>query len=146
MPRVDVSIDIHAPADEVWRRVADVVSYPNFMPSVNRVEEISRDADGSTVTEWSVSLKGSDLEWTERDVADDATRRLTFVQVDGDLDQFEGVWSVTEGEPGVVTIRLVCDFDIGIPLLADMLNPVAARALAENCETMLRQIELQVAA
>jgi ribosome-associated toxin RatA of RatAB toxin-antitoxin module len=146
MPRVDVSIDICAPVDDVWNAVADVLSYPKFMPSVNRVEHLGHDSDGSMLTSWSVSLKGSNLEWTERDIADHSSRRLSFVQLDGDLDQFEGVWSVTEGEAGYVTIRLVCDFDIGIPLLAEMLNPVAARALSENCETMLRQIELQMAA
>ena len=146
MPRVDVSVAMHASAQEVWSAVADVLSYPAFMANVNSVTLVEELPDGSTLTSWSVLLKGSNLEWTERDVADHDLRRLTFAQTDGDLELFEGVWSVTEGDDGKVVVRLQCDFDIGIPLLADMLNPVAARALTENSEAMLRQIEAQVAA
>ena len=40
-------------------------------------------------------------------------------------------------------VRLTVMFEIGIPLLADMLNPVAQRALRENCTDMLRGIERQ---
>lgn len=146
MPRVDVSVAMLAPAHEVWIAVSDVLSYPRFMDNVNHVNLVEELPDGSTLTSWSVVLKGSNLEWTERDVADHQNRRLEFAQTDGDLEQFEGVWSVTEPGDGTVVVRLECDFDIGIPLLADMLNPVAARALTENSEAMLRQIEAEVAA
>ncbi len=74
-----------------------------------------------------MSLKGSTLEWTERDIPDHARRRLDFAQLDGDLEQFEGAWTVTENADGGVTVRLECDFDIGIPLLSDMLNPLPRR-------------------
>jgi ribosome-associated toxin RatA of RatAB toxin-antitoxin module len=137
---------MHAPAHEVWNAVSDVLSYPKFMANVNSVDLVEELPDGSTLTSWSVLLKGSNLEWTERDVADHQLRRLEFAQTDGDLEQFEGVWSVTDADDGQVIVRLECEFDIGIPLLADMLNPVAARALTENSEAMLRQIEAQVAA
>ncbi|MGS0684577.1 type II toxin-antitoxin system RatA family toxin [Nakamurella sp. GG22] len=146
MPRVDVSVVMNAPAHEVWSAVADVLSYPQFMQNVHEVTLLEELADGSTVTSWSVSLKGSRLEWTERDIPDHARRRLDFAQLDGDLEQFEGAWTVTENADGGVTVRLECDFDIGIPLLSDMLNPVAAKALTENSEAMLRQIEAKVAA
>jgi hypothetical protein len=38
-------------------------------------------------------------------------------------------------------VTLNVDFDIGIPLLADMLNPVASAALRENSQQMLAALE-----
>lgn len=43
--------------------------------------------------------------------------------------------------PGGSTVSLHVDFDIGIPLLAQMLNPVAADALRENAAQMLAALE-----
>ncbi len=37
MPRVDVSVVMNAPAQEVWSAVADVLSYPQFMQNVHEV-------------------------------------------------------------------------------------------------------------
>ena len=38
-------------------------------------------------------------------------------------------------------VTLTIDFEIGIPLLAQMLNPVAQRSLRANCTEMLEGIE-----
>ena len=38
-------------------------------------------------------------------------------------------------------VTLHVDFDIGIPLLADMLNPIARTALEDNAVLMLRALE-----
>lgn len=42
---------------------------------------------------------------------------------------------------GGSTVSLHVDFDIGIPLLAEMLNPVAADALRESAAQMLAALE-----
>jgi ribosome-associated toxin RatA of RatAB toxin-antitoxin module len=144
MPEVEVNVAMSATVDRVWSAVTEVEDYPRFMESVRRVSVIENLSDGSRLTAWSVTLKGSTLEWTEREVMHHGERRLEFEQVEGDLDRFRGAWSVTAAPGGGVNVRLEVDFDIGIPLLADMLNPVAARALQENSEQMLRGIERQV--
>ena len=144
MPKVEVDITISAPAEEVWRAVTAVEDYPRFMESVREVAILEDPPDGGRLTSWSVDLKGSLLEWTEREQVRHDVRRLEFDQVDGDLDRFVGAWSVTDAGDGRAAVSLEVDFDIGIPLLADMLNPVAARALQENSERMVREIERRV--
>jgi ribosome-associated toxin RatA of RatAB toxin-antitoxin module len=129
---------------ETWSAVKDIEAYPRFMENVRSVEVVS-DSDGTRVSKWSTLLKGSILEWTEAETMDDAAGRIEFHQLDGDLDVFAGYWQVTP-DPGGVLVELSVDFEIGIPLLADMLNPVAARALKQNSESMLREIELILAA
>ena len=146
MPIVKVDAAIEAAAERVWDAVKAVEDYPAFMESVRDVRIEDDLGGGSRLTRWSVLLKGSVLEWTERETIREDVRRLEFEQVDGDLDRFAGAWSVHDHGDGGCTVRLDVDFDIGIPLLAEMLNPVAARALRDNSQQMLREIERQVAA
>lgn len=61
---------------------------------------------------------------------------MHFTQVEGDLASFEGEWAVEETDDGVV-IRFQADFDLGIPSLATMLNPVAERALRSNISELI---------
>lgn len=144
MPNVEVSWNINAPLDEVWRAVNDIEAYPDFMDNVRRVEILSSTPE-ERMSSWSVLLKGSVLEWTERETVDASRRRIAFRQVDGDLDLFAGAWQLTGGDDGRVVVSLDVEFEIGIPLLADMLNPVAARALRDNSTQMLSEIERRVA-
>ena len=142
MPRVHVDLTIDAPIEEVWALVVDVESYPTYMENVESVVRSADDTDGRRHTTWSVLLKGSVLEWTEAETVIASAHRMEFSQVDGDLDQFDGFWQLREVEGGTHA-ELVVEFEIGIPLLATMLNPVAARALEDNSKAMLLALESQ---
>lgn len=146
MPKVDVQSQIRVPAERVWAAILDVESFPDYMPNVLRAEVVSLSDDGcERVSSWSARLKGSVLEWVENERIDHGRRLIEFTQVDGDLDVFRGTWQVTPGDDDTVTtVRLQAEFEIGIPLLADMLDPVAARALRDNQEQMLRSLEARV--
>lgn len=146
MPHVTVSLEIHAPLPETWAAVKDIEAYPRFMENVRSVEILSTDED-ERVSKWSTLLKGSVLEWTETEAIDEERKRIEFHQLDGDLDLFTGHWQVAPTRDGTgVLVELSVEFEIGIPLLADMLNPVAARALEQNSKSMLREIESILAA
>lgn len=143
MPRVELALQIEADAGRAWAAVIDIERYPSVMDSVRSVALLPDAATppGARRSAWSIVLKGSILEWQEDEWVDDDTRTLSFVQHSGDMDQFEGAWQVTELEDGRSDVRLTIDFEIGIPLLADMLNPVAERSLRDNCTDMLRGVE-----
>lgn len=144
MPHVEVHLPISAPAAVAWEAVSRLEDYATYMRNVESVAVLGETEDGTRTSAWSVLLKGSVLELVEEDELDHERRVMTFTQVSGDLDEFTGYWRVdAEGDRASVVVMSV-DFEIGIPLLADMLNPVAARALQENCEHMLRAIEQRV--
>ncbi|MCF3141670.1 type II toxin-antitoxin system RatA family toxin [Streptomyces platensis] len=140
MPHVEVNLRIQAPAEETWRAVTRLEDYAAYMENVESVT-VRGASHGKRVSEWSVLLKGSVLEWVEEDQLDEATRTMTFDQVSGDLDRFTGYWRVDPQDADASLVTFSVDFEIGIPLLADMLNPVATKALRENSEQMLRAIE-----
>ena len=66
---------------------------------------------------------------------------MSFEQVTGDLERFDGAWVLEELDGDLTGVRLDVSFEIGIPLLAANLNPVAQRALRENCSEMLLGVE-----
>lgn len=143
MPRVELTLEIGAGADRVWEAVVDIERYPETMDSVRWVKLLPHPDPDPAVrrSAWSIVLKGSILEWEEDELLDHDARTLTFTQRSGDMDIFEGGWQVTELAPARSQVRLTIDFEIGIPLLADMLNPVAERSLRDNCREMLLGVE-----
>ena len=157
MPTVEVQLRISAAPESTWKIVSDIDSYPQYMSDVRsdidsypqymsdvRSVTTETDAAGSVRrSNWSVSLRGSILEWTERDHFDDETMRIEFEQVDGDLDRFAGYWQIVPvaDQPDASDVRFFVDFDIGIPLLADMLNPVAETSLRNNALRMLAAVQ-----
>ena len=144
MPHVDVHLPIAAPADEAWRAVTRLEDYAGYMENVESVTVLGETADGTRTSAWSVLLKGSVLEWVEEDELDEATRTMSFTQTSGDLDEFRGYWRVEDQGDGTSVVTFSVTFEIGIPLLADMLNPVASKALRENSEHMLQAIERRI--
>jgi coenzyme Q-binding protein COQ10 len=136
MPTLEVSERVRAPIDKVWATVCAVEAYPQLMKPVRDVR-VLEDGDNWAITAWEVELKGSILKWTEREERDPKTYRVAYHQVDGDLELFRGGWALTRISDDVTEAKLVVEFEIGIPMLRDMLNPVATRALTDNARIML---------
>ena len=140
MPRVRVNLTIDAPIDDVWRLVRDVEAYPEYMENVETVAVTADDGAGHREVAWSVLLKGSVLEWQQSETVFAEQFRIEFQQLDGDLDRFDGYWQLDDVD-GATEAELLVDFEIGVPLLAAMLNPVAERALEDNSKAMLLALE-----
>ena len=141
MPSVALELEIRAPADRVWSAVIDIERYPDTMENVRWVKVHSRDGETRRRSEWSIVLKGSILEWKEDETIDHERRVMSFEQVSGDLETFDGQWVLEELGPELTRVSFEVSFEIGIPLLAEMLNPVAQRALRDNCTEMLLGVE-----
>lgn len=141
MPDIDLQMEIKAPAACVWQAVVDIEGYPEAMENVRRVEIIEEHGPAMRKSAWSVTLKGSILEWEEIERIDRQRMRMTFNQLSGDMEMLDGEWRVESRGDHDTHVRLGMSFEIGIPLLADMLNPVAERSLHDNCLEMLLGVE-----
>lgn len=144
MPVVRVTERLRVPEAEVWDLVCDVEAYPKLMESVIAIRVVSEETlpDGRTeaIADWEIELKGSILKWQERDTRDPVARRITYSQVSGDMERFEGFWQVTRIDDEVTEAVLEVDFEIGIEMLKPMLEPVAVRAVGRNSTEMLRSL------
>jgi ribosome-associated toxin RatA of RatAB toxin-antitoxin module len=141
MPQLKLATTIRAPADQVW---ATILRAEDFPVLVDDVVDVVLDPGSSAdvrISRWAVRLEGAVLEWTQQEQLDEERRLLAFEQVEGDLSVLVGTWTVTDLASAGSRIDLDVMFEIGIPLLADIINPVAVRALRENFQQLLEKID-----
>ena len=124
------------PADEVFRRIAAFPDYPGMCEAVRRVDLIEAD-DQHMVTDWEVNFHSGILRWKERAEFRPEEGLIPFTEVDGDVDEFTGYWKVEERPDGHVTVAFFVSFDIGIPTLEHILDPIAEEALYDNVASIL---------
>ena len=126
----------HKPASDVYATLADFERYPELCDAVQSVA-VTGVSHNRAVSRWEVTFRAGLLRWTEEDTFDPAARTITFHQLQGDAAVFDGSWQCLDAGPGsqiVFSARL----DMGIPSLADALEPIAVRALTDNIVSIVR--------
>jgi ribosome-associated toxin RatA of RatAB toxin-antitoxin module len=124
------------PASEVYATLADFGRYPELCDAVRSVA-VTEVSENVTVSAWEVSFRVGLLRWTEEDTFDPGALSITFRQLDGDIAVFDGSWKCVDTAQGseiVFSARL----DMGIPSLADALEPIAVRTLSDNIVAIVR--------
>lgn len=122
--------------EAAFGRVADFERYPLFSDAVIDVA-VRQESETHLTSDWKVHFRNGILCWSERDTIDPSGLKITFEQTEGDFDQFTGGWTV-DGHPDGCVLEFQADFDLGIPSLAYMLDPIAENALRENIERIVR--------
>jgi ribosome-associated toxin RatA of RatAB toxin-antitoxin module len=134
-------IDIVAEAPGVepglaYERIASFEQYPAHCDAVRKVTML--DSGASTVTSsWEVNFRRGVLCWTERATLQASEGLITFEQVDGDVDEFSGFWSVAPAGDRT-RVRFFVEFDVGVPTLDHLLDPIAEEALYDNIVSIVR--------
>ena len=124
------------PASDVYRTLADFERYPQLCNAVRSVA-VTQVSDNVTVSHWEVTFRAGLLRWTEQDTFDPGALSITFRQLEGDAAVFDGSWQCLDAATGseiVFSARL----DMGIPSLADALEPIAVRTLTGNIVSIVR--------
>jgi ribosome-associated toxin RatA of RatAB toxin-antitoxin module len=122
--------------ESVLRLVTDFGRWPAASESVRSVEVVAQ-KDGSEVSEWEVTFREGLLRWTERDWIDAAANRARFDLIEGDPHRFSGTWDVLPEADGS-TLTFDAEFDLGMPSLAHVLDPIAVEAVEDAIESVLR--------
>jgi uncharacterized membrane protein len=138
MPLVENRVVIEEVSiDAVWEVMRDFEAFPRLMPDVLDVKCFDR--VGETLkSSWRVLLNGSELTWVEWDQFVDR-QEIAFHQIEGDLEIWEGCWRL-RAERRAVVVDLTVSFDLGIPSLAHILDPIGIRAITANSRQMLEAI------
>ena len=134
-----VRLRLHVPdqsASDVYATLADFERYPELSEAVRSVA-VTEVSENLTVSSWEVTFRAGLLRWTEQDTFDPGALSITFRQLEGDIALFDGSWTclaAAQGSEIVFSARL----DMGIPSLADALEPIAARTLTDNIVSIVR--------
>ncbi len=99
MPFVEAQIVIDAPPRDVYALAKEQERFPEFMPDVETVVVLERHAD-RIITRWKTLVEDAPIEWIEEDRFDDATPRIDYALLEGDLDTFQGAWTFVERDAG----------------------------------------------
>src|ERR1700728_3718328 len=126
----------HKPASDVYQTLADFERYPDLSDAVRSVA-VPHVSDNLTVSRWEVTFRAGLLRWTEEDTFDPAALSITFRQLEGDIAVFDGSWECVDAAPGS-EIHFSARLDMGIPSLADALEPIAVRTLTDNIVSIVR--------
>jgi len=126
----------HRPARDVYETLTDFERYPALCEAVQNVA-VTEVSDNFAVSHWEVTFRAGKLRWTEADTFDPGASSITFRQLEGDMAVFDGSWECTDAAHGS-EIFFCASLDMGIPSLADALEPIAARTLIDNIVSIVR--------
>ena len=129
----NVEITVRVPgvaAGQTFERLCEFERYPELTDAVRSVTVVPC-VGRPPLSQWEVTFRKAILRWTEQDLIDRERRTIAFRLVDGDFDSFTGGWSV-DGDDASCVIAFRASFDLGMPTLADMLDPLAESALRES--------------
>jgi ribosome-associated toxin RatA of RatAB toxin-antitoxin module len=126
----------HKPASDVYATLADFERYPELCDAVQSVAVIAV-SENRTRSRWEVTFRAGLLRWTEEDVFDPGALSITFRQLEGDIAVFDGSWTCVDTAQGS-EILFSARLDMGIPSLADALEPIAVRTLIDNIASIVR--------
>ena len=135
----NVQIAVHVKdgvASELFNALVAVERYPGLTDKVRSVTVHER-TSSTAVTAWEVRFRDGILKWTENESIDWKDRTLAFDQLEGDFEHFTGAWEVLDHPAGCV-VRFTVDFDLGMPTLAPMIDPIAESTLRENVVAIVR--------
>ncbi len=122
-------------AQHAYEVLSDFERYPDLTSAVRSVT-IDANDDGTVSTIWEVNFRNGVLRWTEADRLDDRALTIAFDQTDGDFHSFSGEWTV-DGQADGCTVRFAASFDLGMPSLGRIIDPIAENALRENITLIL---------
>jgi ribosome-associated toxin RatA of RatAB toxin-antitoxin module len=134
-----VRLRLHVPhksASDVYATLTNFELYPTLCDAVQNVVVTERSGN-LTVSQWEVTFRAGLLRWTEEDTFDPNTLTIAFRQLEGDIAVFDGSWHCVEAAQGS-EVLFSAQLDLGIPSLADALEPIAARTLIANIISIVR--------
>jgi ribosome-associated toxin RatA of RatAB toxin-antitoxin module len=131
LPATVVGID----APEVYRRIAAFPEYVRLCDAVREVTVIEA-SERTMTSRWEVYFHRGILRWTEHAEFFPEVGLITFDEIDGDVEEFRGDWRVEQRGDEVSVVFSVM-FDIGIPTLEQILDPIAEEALCDNVSSIL---------
>ncbi|GAB2812448.1 aromatase/cyclase [Actinocorallia aurea] len=121
--------------DDVFARVSRFEEFSTHTDVIRRME-VKTDGEGRPTSFWEVRFYEGIMRWTQADSPDPGTRTIAFEQLEGDLDSFHGSWRVEQaGADSVVVFESA--FDLGMPSVAELLDPIAIEAFEHTMTAIL---------
>jgi Polyketide cyclase / dehydrase and lipid transport len=139
MARVLVQVSTEEPDCRVaLGRVANYRNWPAASETIRSVE-VQEDGEGSSISTWEVVFRGGLMKWSERDRLDLDGLEHSFELIEGDPHGFAGTWRAEPTERGCL-LTMDALFDLGMPSLSHVLDPIAVEALEDAVADVVQSL------
>ncbi len=135
-----VSKVIQAKKWKILRLITRVRTFPQYMPNVKHCDVLEQHSN-SAVTSWNVEVDHIPIRWKQRDEFDFPNFTIRFKAFEGDLEDFEGKWVLSDRPEGGTEVVVDVTARIGIPLLEKVISKIIAEKLTKNFELMLNAMD-----
>lgn len=137
---VKEEIEINAPAEVVYNVASQTEKFPEFIPDVKVIKILDK-KDNQQQTYWEANIDGIMFKWEELDVFNPEDLSVEYKLIKGDVDKFEGYWKVNPLSNDKSRLTLYLDFDVNIPMLANLIMPTIRFKVKKNVQSMLKAIK-----
>jgi len=144
MPKIEIETIIQASPENVFRRAQEIERYPDFAPELREVKVLSR--EGNVVrSRWvgiaEVGPLRREVTWEEIDVWDEEKLECRFELMSGDMKSYAGVWKFERNADGLTHCSLLIDYELGIPLLGQLLEKLIHEKVTEVAQAILTAVK-----
>lgn len=137
---VKEEIEINAPAEVVYNVASQTEKFPEFIPDVKVIKILDK-KDNQQQTYWEANIDGIMFKWEELEVFNPEDLSVEYKLIKGDVDKFEGYWKVNPLSNDKSRLTLYLDFDVNIPMLANLIMPTIRFKVKKNVQSMLKAIK-----
>jgi ribosome-associated toxin RatA of RatAB toxin-antitoxin module len=145
MKKLTITKTLPFSAEYTYERLSDFSLFEEVCSAVISVE-VNSVNENETLSNWTVHFHDGEMQWQERDVFNKEKLCIEFEQTEGDAEEFNGSWQVNKLGTEQCEVVFSAEFCMGIPSLADILEPIAEQAISQNINQMLEQMFVQQAA
>ena len=123
MPNFKTRRRVHHTAAQMYALVADVETYPQFLPMCQKLRVLKRDTDEAgdprLIAQMEVGFKAIRESFTSKVVLREAVRRIEVAYIDGPFRRLINTWDfVDETEPGWSSVDFFIDYEFRSRTLA----------------------------
>ncbi|MGA2736899.1 MAG: SRPBCC family protein [Bryobacteraceae bacterium] len=123
-------------AGDVFPLLCDMEQYPKYSDTMLNLK-VAGTENGTAVSTWTVRFGQGTATWTQEDSFDRGAATIRFKRLSGDIQDLTGAWVVQGSEEGC-TLQFTADFDIGMPALAEIIEPMIETMLRDNISAILK--------
>jgi len=123
-------------AGRVFPLLCDMEQYPKYSGVLSSLT-VAGSGNGTAVSTWTVKFGQGTATWSQQDCFDPAATTIQFKRLSGDIDNFTGTWVLRDQDAGCA-VQFSADFDIGMPALAAIIEPMIENMLRENITAILK--------
>jgi ribosome-associated toxin RatA of RatAB toxin-antitoxin module len=123
-----------------WSIITDYTRYPQFMQNVDNVE-IREKTENNSISIWYVTIEEAPLQWMEKDYYDQTNYTLRFESISGDFENINGFWKVEDLEDSGIKLTFHVDYNLGIPVIEDVLGHILKEKMKTNIDSMIHAIK-----